>query len=88
MDVQNVEMVIETDSGQQVVSMKSQGGNRLRQSIVVTESGSYHFRAERADGTTVREESKRTIEVLADKPPSVSITSHEGKVEGHGRGKP
>ncbi len=82
MDVEDVEMVLETDSGRRTVSMEeSSGGSRLTKTFVVTEPGEYHFRAKRPDGTRVNEGATRSIELVEDRPPSVSITSHEGRVQ-------
>ncbi len=81
MEVDEVEMVLQTDSDEQVVSMESGSGERLEKSMVMTESGEYYFRARRPDGTRIREENTRSIDLSDDRPPDVSIASHDGEVE-------
>ncbi|MFB6263528.1 MAG: DUF4175 family protein [Bradymonadaceae bacterium] len=78
----DIEMVVETGGDQRVVSMESgPRSRRVRTDLVLSESGTYHFRAVLPDGTTIEDGTERSIETKPDHKPKVQITSHEGTVE-------
>ena len=80
-EVDSVEMVLETGDGQRVVPLKPNGRGRLFKTLVLTDSGSYHFRATLPDGTKVTDGMDRQIDLTPDAAPEVTITSHDGEVE-------
>lgn len=81
MEVASVEMVLETGDEKRVVPLRRNDSGQLEKTLVLTNSGKYHFRATLPDGTEVTDGMKRRIEITRDESPQVNITSHEGSVE-------
>jgi hypothetical protein len=80
-EVDSVEMVLETGDGERTIPLKPNGAGRLFKTLVLTDSGSYHFRATLPDGTKVTDGMDRQIDLTPDAAPEVTITSHDGEVE-------
>jgi len=81
MEVTSVEMVLETGDEQRVVPLRRNDSGQLEKTLVLTDSGTYHFRATLPDGTEVTDGMERRIEISRDESPQVTITSHERTVE-------
>jgi hypothetical protein len=69
------------DEGERTIPMKRTQAGRVRANLVVTREGSYQFHAERSDGSRITDGVERSIDVISDEAPDVTITSHEGRVE-------
>ena len=83
-DWASVEMVVETgddESEPEVHELALDGGHRASTSLTLDESGHYWFRGETMEGRPVEDRAKRRIEVRKDNPPTIEVTSHEGRID-------
>lgn len=80
-DLRAIELVVTTSEGEMVVPMQRGNDRELHVKIVAAESGTYQFRAVRADGTKVTDGIDRPLRVRADDAPRVRVTSHERELE-------
>ncbi len=79
-EAEKYEIVVKTGEGARVVPMSKVSG-RLEATLLLTKAGSYSFRAHLPDGTVVDDGIERTIELLPDNAPDVTVTSHPEEVE-------
>lgn len=77
----SLELVVKTDGNQRTMAMHGTDNGRRAASLVLSNSGTYTFRAETSDGETIVDPVERRINVDRDEAPEVSITSHSGTIE-------
>lgn len=79
----SVELVVETESDDEprVIEMSFDRQFRATATLTLEEDGYYWFRAQTIEGRPVEDPARRPIRVTEDPPPTVEITSHQGRVE-------
>lgn len=79
--LKNMELVFQTEKGEQARELSIGRDRRISTQFVLSQSGTYFFRAKLLSGTVLESTRHRTITVIPDKAPRIQILSHKGTIE-------